>query len=476
MCEEEHRVSECPTLVDSSVSERVQKVKDLRLCFSCLVRGHLARECKSRKQCATNGCKRTHHKLLHMDPPIASSVTTPLDCDSILPVVRVLFKAQNGRTREGNVLVDGGAGTTVIRKDFAKALGLQGKQERLHLSLVGCERLENINSRRVKFWVSPLESGEESQIDAYEIDKTVLSMQPLDRPGLHSFPHLQDIDFPHKAGPIDLILGVHYSHLHAEEEVLQGLPFEPIGKRTKLGWYAMGPDKTQRLSYICSVNFVDKVNLEKFYDFETLGIQAPNCDCPTEVMSGEDRKALELMQSSCVKQGDRYEIGLPWERDPSSLPNNYFLAEKRLCSLERSLQKDDAKAKMYNDAIHEYEQNAWAEKVDMSKSLCDQGPVYYLPHHGVYRPDKPSTPLRVVLDPACQYQGVSLNSYLYKGPGLIGKLLGVLLKFREEPVAIVGDISKMYLQIKLKDSDTHVHRFLWRDIETATCPTVYRLL
>ncbi|XP_046566481.1 uncharacterized protein LOC124275051 [Haliotis rubra] len=286
----------------------------------------------------------------------------------------------------------------------------------------------------------------------------------------------QDIDFPHKAGPIDLILGVHYSHLHAEEEVRQGLPFEPIGKRTKLGWYAMGPDKTQRLSSICSVNFVDKVNLEKFYDFETLGIQAPNCDCPTEVMSGEDRKALELMQSSCVKQGDRYEIGLPWERDPSSLPNNYFLAEKRLCSLERSLQKDDAKAKMYNDAIHEYEQNAWAEKVDMSKSHCDQGPVYYLPHHGVYRPDKPSTPLRVVLDPACQYQGVSLNSYLYKGPGLIGKLLGVLLRFREEPVAIVGDISKMYLQIKLKDSDTHVHRFLWRDIETATCPTVYRLL
>ena len=58
--------------------------------------------------------------------------------------------------------------------------------------------------------------------------------------------------------------------------------------------------------------------------------------------------------------------------------------------------------------------------------------MYYLPHHGVYRPDKKSTPLRVVFDPASPYQGASLNSLQHKGPGLTGNLLGVLLRFREE--------------------------------------------
>ena len=101
--------------------------------------------------------------------------------------------------------------------------------------------------------------------------------------------------------------------------------------------------------------------------------------------------------------------------------------------------------------------------------------MYYLPHHGVFRPDKPSTPLRVVFDPACQFNGVSLNSFLLKGPNLIGDLLAVLLRFREERVAFVGDISKMFLQICLTEEDSQVHRFLWRDLDITQDPTVYRL-
>lgn len=72
-----------------------------------------------------------------------------------MPVVRVQFKAANGKVREGNVLVDSGAGTTMIRKDFAKALGLQGRNERIDLAVVGGERVQQKTSRRLKFWISP---------------------------------------------------------------------------------------------------------------------------------------------------------------------------------------------------------------------------------------------------------------------------------------------------------------------------------
>ena len=147
ICQAEHRVHDCPTMADSSPEERIQHAKNHRLCFSCLVRGHLTRECRSRNKCGKNGCTRIHHPLLHTDPPTNSGVASILDKGSIMPVVRVQFKAANGKVREGNVLVDSGAGTTVIRKDFAKALGLQGRNERIDLAVVGGERVQQKASR-----------------------------------------------------------------------------------------------------------------------------------------------------------------------------------------------------------------------------------------------------------------------------------------------------------------------------------------
>ena len=392
-----------------------------------------------------------------------------------MPVVRVRFKAANGKVREGNVLIDSGAGTTVIRKNFAKALGLQGHREIIDIAVVGGERITQNDSRRVKFWISPLNGKESYPVEAHELDHTIINVPALGRDWLKSFDHLSDIEFPHRAGPIDLILGVQYSHLHAEDEVRQGLPFQPVAKRTKLGWHVIGPDnvKDSTVSYL---NFARKINLEKFYDFETLGVRAPDCNCPEQIMSRDGKKAMELFESSCKLLDGRYVIGLPWKKDPVNLPNNYPVAKRRLESLERSLKRNPTKAKKYSDAIREYESSGWARRLSETEIEKTKGPLYYLPHHGIYRPEKKSTPLRIVFDPACSYQGISLNSFLYKGPCLIGSLLGVLLRFREEAVAFAGDISKMFLQILLPESDCQVHRFLWREMETSQEPTTYVLL
>jgi hypothetical protein len=175
--------------------------------------------------------------------------------------------------------------------------------------------------------------------------------------------------------------------------------------------------------------------LEKFYEFETLGVQAPNCQCPKLPLSPDDKRAIELIEKSCKRQNNRYIIGLPWKRDKTLLSNDRSVAESRLQSLEKSLSKNEEKAKMYDDVITQYQANNWAIPLSEEDLKVERKPVYYLPHHGVYRPDKKSTPLRVVFDPASPYQGVSLNSLLCKGPGLIGNLLGVMLRFREEKVA-----------------------------------------
>lgn len=98
----------------------------------------------------------------------------------------------------------------------------------------------------------------------------------------------------------------------------------------------------------------------------------------------KEKRALELMETSCKRQGNWYTIGLPWKKDKALLPNNYLLAERRLFSLERNLLKDNAKAKMYDEAIMEYKTNGWARPLSKQEEQADVNPVYYLPHHGIY--------------------------------------------------------------------------------------------
>ena len=221
-------------------------------------------------------------------PPTQSTVGSVLDKSSIMPVIRAQFRASNGRIREGNILIDSGAGTTVIRKQFANDVGLQGKKERIDLTVVGKKRLEQPHSRRVNFYISGLKSDEEFKIEAHEIDRTILNVADMDRKWLNSFSHLQDIQFDHKAGPVDLILRVHYTHLHAEEETRRGNAFQPVTKKTKLAWYGIGVNEESGTSGVSSVRLLQRIDLEKFYEFETLGVQAHNCLGPTSSLPTAD--------------------------------------------------------------------------------------------------------------------------------------------------------------------------------------------
>ena len=51
--------------------------------------------------------------------------------------------------------------------------------------------------------------------------------------------------------------------------------------------------------------------------------------------------------------------------------------------------------------------------------------------------------------------------------------MGVLVRFRENAVVIIGDVRKMYHAIKIGLLEQHVHRFLWRNMDTQRVPDVY---
>ena len=63
-------------------------------------------------------------------------------------------------------------------------------------------------------------------------------------------------------------------------------------------------------------------------------------------------------------------------------------------------------------------------KIEGKKDRC-----WYLPHYGVYHPQKPGK-IRVVFDCSAQYANMSINTGLMSGPDLANQIVGVLLRFR----------------------------------------------
>ena len=86
--------------------------------------------------------------------------------------------------------------------------------------------------------------------------------------------------------------------------------------------------------------------------------------------------------------------------------------------------------------------------------------IWYLPHHPIENINKPGK-FRRVKNAARKFRCQSLYSNLLTGPDLLNNLLGVLMRFREHPVAFLADIEGMFMQIALHQIDQSALRFLW---------------
>ena len=99
--------------------------------------------------------------------------------------------------------------------------------------------------------------------------------------------------------------------------------------------------------------------------------------------------------------------------------------------------------------------------VKESSKVAESGHCWYLPHHGVYHPNKPGK-IRVVFDLSAEHHDVSINKEMLPGPDLTNQIVGVLfLRFREEPIAVTGDIEAMFHQVKIPEKQRNYLRFLW---------------
>lgn len=178
-------------------------------------------------------------------------------------------------------------------------------------------------------------------------------------------------------------------------------------------------------------------------------------------MSREDLKFMNIVEDSVMQCEDgHYQVRLPFRNPSLTLPANRCQAERRALSLRRKFLKDARFQEDYVASLESVIQEGFAEKVP-SDDLCRaDGKVWYIPHHGVYHSKKPEK-IRVVFDCSAQFQGMSLNSELLQGPDLTNNLVGILLRFRQDPVAVMGDVQSMFHQVRVPVEDRDFLRFLW---------------
>ncbi len=116
-----------------------------------------------------------------------------------------------------------------------------------------------------------------------------------------------------------------------------------------------------------------------------------------------------MIEESCIKSGNQWIIPYPWKRDPSLLPDNKEQAIKRLETTDWRLSRNPEHAKAYDEQMKEMENMNISRKISPEEERKYKGPVHYISHHAIIRPEKKSTPLRIVYNSSSSYQGHRLN-------------------------------------------------------------------
>ena len=490
-CSRNHWLSQCNDFKKLRLSDRYKFVRAKGLCINCLVSGHFVQDCPKPSFCRIQGCKKKHSTFLHeversqeVTPSQPSGSNGATDAESVptqgsngyvqsetfrtssgssiigLSIVPVKVKAKG---QDKKVLtyafLDSGSNTSFCTEDLLKKLGVKGEKTTLSLTTMQTSN-EEIACSLVNLEVSDLS-------DLNSIDLPMVYSRPslpvsTDTIGtqedVNRWPHLKGVTIPSIDAEIGLLLGSDVPEVLQPKEMKQSKNGGPFATRTILGWVLNGPLGRTGVKRPAA-NFVDtNAKLSKqFEDYCNLEFNDSSYE-PKTSMSQNDRRALEIIENSAKLVDGHYEIGLPWKNNPPPLESNKVQAESRLQPLKRRLQKDPSLHTKYKDFMDDLLRKNYAEKVNSSDLALKD--TWYLPHHPVFHPQKPEK-VRVVFDCSAKYRGTSLNDQLLQGPDLTNTLVGVLTRFREEPVAFMSDIEAMFYQVRVQPNDRDYLRFLW---------------
>ena len=457
-----HILFDCEDFKQIPVEDRISFVKESKLCHKCLSSKHKTRECKRSKLCSVTGCKGLyHHTLLHKfattkeHPPKTSSedkAVVPVTCGftksescsisdnshvylCIVPV-RVSFGENVVSTY---AFLDQGSTHSFCKRSLLQELKASGTRERLQLKTI-TGTTNDMDSVSCYLVVSDLDSDSSFSLsNVHSVEN--IPVQPNNvsvDAEVCKLPHLQDINLkslPHAS--VNLLIGADVPELFCIYSARRGPRGTPCAIETPLGWSLLGPSLSPSQGSNCTVNFIVKKDATEMVarmwetEFE------PGTSIFDDSFSKEDRLAHTLMQSEICTIDGHYQLPLLWKEPyKNQLLNNLPLAQRRLTSLKRRLQRDDNLRVKYAEVVESYLSKGYAREVQQAYLTESNDPIWYLPHHPVTNVHKPEK-VRVVFDCAAKYHGLFLNDTLMKGPTFMNNLVGVLIGFRKNRIALV---------------------------------------
>jgi len=472
-CQRDHGIDQCPEFKALPVTKRWDLVRLLNLCSCCLTNGHWASDCR-KGRCSR--CSGAHHDLLHRPPKPrsegqsdgAGSRSQHVTNAGNKPSSSVTFMTVNVKLKESRsrksvtALLDSGSNCSYVTKELATRLGLSGPTESIETTVLGGDVI-TANCQRVTIHVCHDGSPTSTAVSALVIPNITSHIEAVDwNQQKHAWPHLEDIDFvTPRTNRVDVLIGLDAAELHVsyEERRTEG---GPIARRTPLGWICFGPQSTSTTTLLASESD-DRLDslVKKMWDLEAVGMDPP----PGDYLTPAEKEAEQLTADTMSYDGERYQMGIPWlgGRSEPDVHCERAFAERRLNSLVASLKRKPEVKIRYAKVLEDYLAKGYIQRVPDEVVAEDGHRQWFLPHFPVVRENKATTKVRVVFDAAAECKGTSINGKMHTGPKLQNDMVKVLLRFCAHPVALAGDVSEMFLQVRLRPEDRKFHRFLWRE-------------
>ena len=473
MCKRNHSLDECPAFMQKSLSDRETFIRLQKLCFGCLRTGHRSKWCRARLTCAV--CGKGHPSALHRfqattadrdgrsvrpasgETPQATLnvVSTRSDGEGVamkMPIVPVKVKYRNGPSVEIYAFLDSGSSSTFCSRSLLNKLEVTAPTKtRLSVTTMAKEPIQ--------IWTTAVEGLTVSDIDENDIVHlpVVFSLDeiPASRDevchmdDLTDWPYLQDVVPDSIDAEVGLLIGVNVPEAFEPIDFIPSCDGGPFAVKTRLGWVVNGPVQSRRLTEVKAT--ANRIRLEMQLNQDE-GLAADE-----RGWSVEDHRWMEEVEAGCIMKDGHYEIPIPLKKKGTMLPDNREVCTRRLQGLKRRF-RDESFSDRYREVITGMSKNGFVERVKEEDLARDDGLVNYMPHHGVFgKKDK----LRVVFDCSSIFKGVSLNDAVLQGPSLCTPLIDVLIRFRQEEVAFMGDVNAMFHQVSVPADQRDLLRFLW---------------